>query len=59
MIDLGGVTFLDSSGLGALVEIRRQAVERGQTTTLRNPNPRVLRVLQIARIDSLFPVELH
>jgi anti-sigma B factor antagonist len=57
VVDLGAVTFLDSSGIGALIEIRRQALERGQTVALRAPNARVLRVLTVARIDSLFRME--
>lgn len=57
VIDLSAVTFLDSSGLGALVEIRKQARERGQRAALRKPNARVRRVLEIARIDSLFDIE--
>jgi anti-anti-sigma factor len=57
VIDLSGVTFLDSSGLGALIEIRKQALDRGQRTTLRSPNAQLRRVLEIARIDSLFHIE--
>lgn len=56
VIDLAGVTFLDSSGLGALVDIRRQALERGKTIALRAPGATVLRVLQVARLDTLFPI---
>jgi anti-sigma B factor antagonist len=57
VVDLSGVTFLDSSGLGAIVEIRRHAIEHGQTVMLRGPDDRVLRVLELSGIDSLFEVE--
>jgi anti-sigma B factor antagonist len=57
VVDLAGVTFLDSSGLGALVEIRRQALARKQSVTLRSPNERVTRVLQLARVDVLFEMD--
>ena len=51
--DLGQVTFLDSTGLGALLEVRRQGV----ALTLRNPQGRVRRLLDLVMIDGLVPVE--
>jgi anti-sigma B factor antagonist len=57
VIDLERVTFIDSSGIGALVEIRQQALKRSQTVKLRKPDPRVARVLEIARIDTLFTID--
>jgi anti-anti-sigma factor len=56
-IDLGEVTFMDSSGLGALVQIRRQAIGRGQTVTLKKPPRQVLQLLEISRLNTLFPIE--
>jgi anti-sigma B factor antagonist len=57
VVDLGKVKFCDSSGLGALLDIRRTADRFGATTVLGAPSPGVARVLDIAGIDELFPRE--
>ncbi|HEX2564268.1 MAG TPA: STAS domain-containing protein [Acidimicrobiales bacterium] len=56
-VDLAGVKFCDSSGLGALLDIRRTAEKSGATTVLRAPSAGVARVLDIAGIDELLPRE--
>jgi anti-sigma B factor antagonist len=56
-VDLGGVKFCDSSGLGALLDIRRAAENSGATVVLRAPSAGVARVLDIAGIDELLPRE--
>lgn len=48
VVDLGAVTFLDSSGMTAFVLGRRRAQEHGVTLTLDNAGRQVRRVLQIA-----------
>lgn len=53
VIDAAELTFLDSSGLGLLLEVRRLGV----TLTLRNPSPRVRRVLDVVMIDGLIGIE--
>ena len=45
VLDLGGVTFCDSSGLGALLDIRRLADEAGVAVVLRAVSA------QVARLD--------
>ncbi|HET6834242.1 MAG TPA: STAS domain-containing protein [Acidimicrobiales bacterium] len=57
VIDLGGVKFCDSSGLGALLDIRRVAERLGAAIVLRSPSAGVARVLDIAGIDELLPRE--
>lgn len=57
VIDLGGVKFCDSSGLGALLDIRRIAERLGAAIVLRSPSAGVARVLDIAGIDELLPRE--
>jgi anti-sigma B factor antagonist len=57
VVDLGRVRFCDSSGLGALLDIRRAAEKLGATIVLRAPSAGVARVLDIAGIDELLPRE--
>jgi anti-anti-sigma factor len=53
-IDLGGVTFIDSSGLGALVRIRNAAHERGKRLVLTNVPPAVHRLFEVTGLAEAF-----
>ena len=55
-IDLEGVTYIDSSGIATLVEGLRSAREHGAGFALVAPSPAVMRVLELARLDSVFEV---
>ncbi|MFF7816455.1 STAS domain-containing protein [Streptomyces sp. NPDC007945] len=54
--DLAGVTFCDSSGLGALVGIWRCAKDAGGTLTLAAIPDRLGRLLSVTGMDSFLPV---
>ncbi len=59
IVDLSGSTFLDSSILGALLDARRQAIERsiGYVVCLgEDPEPGVARILEITGLVPVFPV---
>ena len=59
VVDLSGATFLDSSILGALLEARRQALERGIGYVVclgEDPEPGVQRILEITGLVPVFPV---
>ena len=56
VLDAAGLTFLDSSGISAIVQAYRAAHEgigQGRSVVVRNPSPRVRRVLEITGLDSL------
>jgi anti-sigma B factor antagonist len=55
-IDLGGVTFIDSSGLGALVRIRSAAHDRNQEVVLTNVPPAVDRLFEVTGLTGIFDV---
>ncbi len=57
LIDLKGVRFLDSSGLGALVRALTSAQKEGGQTKLLNAGPQVRKLLEMTKLDSVF--ELH
>jgi anti-sigma B factor antagonist len=48
VLDLTGVTFIDSSGLRVLVEAHQARVAAGSTLTLRSPSAAVQRLLEIS-----------
>lgn len=56
VLDLSGVSFLDSSGIGTLVELRNVATDTGGTLTLRRPSERTRRLLEITALDSVFTI---
>jgi len=55
-VDLGAVSYMDSSGVATLVEGLRSAKEHGKTFFLIAPSPAVSKVLELARLDSIFEV---
>jgi anti-sigma B factor antagonist len=55
-IDLSGVGYIDSSGIAALVEGFQQARGKQQKFALVAVSPAVLAVLELARLDRVFPM---
>lgn len=52
VLDLSGLTFADTTGMGFLIEAQREAEARGRTLVLRNPSARIRATL---RISGLLP----
>jgi anti-anti-sigma factor len=57
VIDLAGVTFIDSAGIGALVTLRNMAAERGTHVVLHRPTPSVIKVLTLTGMTRTFAIE--
>jgi anti-sigma B factor antagonist len=57
VLDLSEVTFLDSSGIGALVRVWRPLKTAGGSLTIRHPSPLVRRVLSIEGMDQVWSIE--
>jgi anti-sigma B factor antagonist len=57
VIDLADVTFIDSTGLSALVAGRNLCRSRDGDLTLRAPSPQVWRVLTLTGLDTIFAVD--
>ncbi len=56
VVDLAGVEFLDSTGLGVLVAGLNRAREVGGTLDLVCPQERVLKLFRITGLDEVFAV---
>jgi anti-anti-sigma factor len=56
-IDLGDVSFIDSSGLRSLLGASRRAHARSANVVLRNVGPEVLRLLEITGTTEHFSIE--
>lgn len=57
-LDLSGVTFVDSTGLGAIVDIANHSRERNGSFALVNPSPQAMRVIQLTALDRQLEVVL-
>ncbi|MBD2205223.1 anti-sigma factor antagonist [Calothrix sp. FACHB-1219] len=57
IIDFHQTTFMDSSGLGALVSNFKTAKEKQVLFILRNVTPPVMAVLNLTGLDRVFPIE--
>ena len=51
--DLAGVTFIDSSGFGALIAAREQCANQGTTLLITGVSDRVRRTFEISGLGSL------
>ena len=58
VVELSDVTFLDSTGIGALVELGRDAEDAETQFVVSDPSPRVMRILEMTGLDSAWPIEI-
>ncbi len=56
-IDLHSVTFIDSTGIGALIRLRLAADKEAKNLVLVHPSSPVQRVLQVTALDDVFTIE--
>jgi anti-sigma B factor antagonist len=57
VLDLAGLTFIDSTGIGCWIELRNRSEEGGQALVLDSVPPAALRTLRIAGLAGLFGLE--
>ena len=55
-LDLGGVSFIDSSGLGALVRSRKEAESQNKSLRLSNVNETTQRLLNLTGLAEVFDI---
>src|SRR5579863_4683799 len=56
VIDFTRINYIDSTGIGELVGYLGRFRSFNRELLLVNPNERIRRLLQIAKLDSLFPI---
>ncbi|MGI5484665.1 STAS domain-containing protein [Streptomyces lavendofoliae] len=61
LLDLSALSFIDSTGLTTLLQIRRAAADAGGTVDLIAPSPPVQQMLNITGVDQIFDIhpDLH
>lgn len=55
-VDLTETRFIDSCGLGALIALHKTVCSRNGAVRLLNPQPSVLQILQLTRMNKLFEI---
>ncbi len=56
VVDLERVSYIDSSGIASLVEAFQKARQQGTPFGLAVISPAVRRVLELSRLDKVFPI---
>ena len=56
VVDLSDVSFMDSSGVGFLIGLRRLCQERGKAMAVANPAPPIKKLLDMLRLSDYFAV---
>lgn len=56
VLDLGRVTFMDSSGVGLLIGLRRMCQEQGKAFSIANPSPPIRKLFDMLRLTDYFVV---
>lgn len=59
LVDLSGVEYIDSGGVGVLVSTLLHVTRRGGQFKLLNPSERVARVLEITGLHEVFAIFEH
>ena len=57
IVDVAEMTFIDSSGLSALVHAHRCAVDAGGDLIIRRPSPTLKRLLSITHLETVLAVD--
>ncbi len=56
ILNLGGVSYMDSAGIGELVACYKRAVEKGSKLKLLNPSGKVQDLLILTRLQEIFDI---
>ncbi len=57
ILDMEGLSFMDSSGIAVIVRTNRKAQLVGGRLWIENPPPQALKVLDAAGVDRLVPIK--
>lgn len=56
VVDLAGCRHVDAAGIGLLLDVHRRLARRQAVLSLRDPSPRIRKILQTARLDQVLSV---
>ncbi len=56
LVNFSGINYVDSTGIGELVGYLNKFVEKNRQLKILKPHERVLKLLQITKLDSMFEI---
>lgn len=56
-LDFSGVEFMDSTGLGILIALKKELADHGHTIVIEHVNDKIKKVFRITELGSLFGIE--
>lgn len=56
-LDLSGLDYIDSTGVGILMNVKKNLLEEGQDLVIINPTPNTLKLFKLTGIDRVFTIE--
>lgn len=57
VLDLAGITFMNTTGINFLIHTKRQTEEAGKTLRLRNVTGQAAKVLKLVQLDKFLDIE--
>lgn len=57
VIDMSGVSFIDSTGLGVIVSLQKRLQSQGGEAVIRNPSSVLRRLIRLTNLDRVVPIE--
>lgn len=57
VLDLGELTFLDSTGIGLVIRSQRELQDRGGHLVIRSPRSHVRRVLEVTQVAKVIEIQ--
>ncbi|TDB80562.1 STAS domain-containing protein [Micromonospora sp. KC721] len=56
VVDLSGCRHIDAAAIGLLLDVHRRLARTDGVLFVRDPNPRIRRILHIAHLDQVLPI---
>jgi len=56
ILDLSGVPYMDSAGMGAIINHYTHCINKGGKLIVAGVNPRVLELFKMTRVDTVIPI---
>ena len=56
LVNFSGINYVDSTGIGELVGYLNKFVEKNRQLKILKPHERILKLLQITKLDSMFEI---
>jgi len=56
ILDCTDLSYIDSTGMGVLIEMRNKTMEMGQKIVMKNPKPNIKKLLSLTGVDKIIEI---